>query len=396
MSTRARVDAADTPVGRGYASNVTQSLVRTLATKAPPWATCFETTKPKKGEPSILGGVLPALFRSGYPHLRFVEDETVKDPPGDVAQLFLGGMFGAPMLLARDTWTRFVRAYAGSVLTLSSDPRRRTLTPEAKRAITDGAPLSVDEAATLVRRLMSTPGSLRAREWTEDFVYALEALVGPDVVVDAIVSVLESPPRGNVLPQMSPLVADVALALGFVRIRLSDRSRKALDVRLGKVLAKASSRYPIPRGRLQAFLKPAKLAAPKGAPAHGVSDVLFTSDTRAIVEAVTAFPLEGFRNLVETTRWVLDPRLLFVGGHDVVPVYLEKFEAFERHTHPKRIAERLVTFVEDFAPFLDERVTQKLEGLVKHPLVGETAKTWLALRSPSRKTRRTPASGPST
>ncbi|UJR85162.1 Hypothetical protein I5071_72420 [Sandaracinus amylolyticus] len=336
----------------------------------PPWLRPVPAVKPRTSEPPLVGDALPALFRVGFPHIRFAaDDDGTIDPAPATAEIFTGGWMLPQLLRPRGVWARLARAYAGNVLTLSSDPRRRGLTPEAKQAIADPRPIEPEAVPGLVRRLMTEPGTLRNRELTEDFVYALEALCGPEPVAGAIVDVLESPPPGTALPQMKPLVDDVALALGFVRLRLTPAKQKALDARLRAVVASGSKRYPIPRLRLTAFLDTAH--PPRGAV---VPDVLHTTDVPAILAGMKAFRPDAY------PLDLLDPRLVFLAGADAIPLYLEKLPAYERCLHPNVAPVQLRAFVDAIAPFRDPRVTAWLQALEAHAIVGTDAKAWLATR----------------
>ncbi len=361
------------------ASEGPMSVVRELATSTPAWLPSVPVVKPRKDEPPLVGETLAPLYRVGFPHIRFAEDGEGPEPGQAAAELFTVGWMLPRLLRPRGVWTRVARAYAGSVVTLSSDPRKQSLTKEAKAAIADARPLDAEEVPGLVRALMSEPGSLRNRELTEDFVYALEALCGADCVADAIVDVFESPPPGTALPQMKPLLEDVGLALGFVRLRLAAAQQKALDARLRKVLASGSKRFPIPRLQITAFLETDH--APKGGlMADGaplVPDVLHTTDKAQILAALKALRVDKY------TIGLPDPRLVFLAGSDALPLYLSKFRDYERQLHPNVARARLGAFVDAIAPFDDPQVATWLRSLQTHPLVGADAKAWLAIVAPS-------------
>lgn len=313
-----------------------------LATTTPPWLRSFApSTKKEKREPegiALVGEVYPILYRAGFPHLRFAADDDATSPEQVATAIFMGGEeVPRPLVRPRSVWTRFVRAYAGSVTTLSSNPRSRTLTKEAKAAIANDAPFEASEVGPLVRALLGRPGSLRQRRFTEDFVFGLEAMFGPEIVSDAIVQVFESPPPGT----------------------------KALDARLGAL--KESKRYPVPVGQLATFLRPASVK--KGA---FVPDVGFAK-REVVLAAMTAFRPE------DSPLELLDPRLVYLGGSAAVPIYLSKWRGYERSTHPN-VAERMLGwYVDAIGPFRDPKVTDWLASMEGHALVGATAKAWRAL-----------------
>jgi len=313
------------------------------------------TIKARTREPQLVTTMIAALYRAGYPHVRFAR-LSAKDAETTTKNIFLGGWEGDVVERPLDVWVRFVRAYAGNVTKLSSDPRKRALTPEATKAISGKGTVDDDvpDPEALVRTLMSAPATLRRRRFTEDFFYALELMFGAERVANAIVSVLVKPPPGKALPQMKALTDDVALALGFLRLRLpTAKVRKTLDARLTEALAVKSTRYPIPKAAIRAFLEP--------------------PSEREVLAFLRAFePADDPLSL-------LDSRLVFLAGEDAIPIYLEKFVAYERALHPNVVARQLVAFVDAIAPFRDARVTTWLESLVKHRHVGREAKAWLAI-----------------
>ncbi len=290
--------------------------------------------------------------------------------------MFFGNWTGVRLMRSASVWSRFVRAYAGNVKVLSSNPATRSFTKEAKEAMANDSLVRASEVPGLVRQLLSSPGSARSREWTEDFVYALEALSDPEVVCDAIVSVFEAPPPGKALPQMTRLIEDVGMALGFVRLRVGPAARKSLDKTLAALLESPSKRFPTPTVRLEAFLFPERV--PRGAlridGTFAVTEVLHTTDRAAILATLERFQPK------DSPLFLLDPRLVFLAGSDAVPLYLSKFAAYERALHPNVAALQLAAFVDAIAPFLDARVGAWLEGLTKHVHVGRRAEDWLQAR----------------
>lgn len=347
------------------------SVLRTLAMGRPEWLPALPRIAARRGEPKVLGDVLPVLFRLGFPHLRFA-DPKGQDGPEAAQAIFDEGFLPTSLLRAPGTWARFARAYAGQVFELSSSPKRQPLTPEGKEALARGAPIEREEMRALVRRFMTRPGAPRSRAWTWDFVYALELSAGPVAVADAIVEVLETPPKGPVAPQLKPLIDDVGVALGMLRLRLSAAERRALDARLEALLAKPKRPYPVPRVPLTAFLSPGR--PPVGSLGAPV-DFLHATDGRAIAEAIASIDLR------HDATYLPDLRLVFLGGEPALASVLSRFPDYARRLHPNVAGPNLGALVDGAALFASPLVDTWLEKLIDHRLVGEDARAWLRARA---------------
>jgi len=122
--------------------------------------------------------------------------------------------------------------------------------PPPDSAFADGSPVSKDEAHDLVRVTMDVPGCSFNGNHRALF-YVLEALVGTEAVVDAILDALEALPDKRITHEIGGpdrKTGGPAYLLGFMLRRLSPASRTTREKRLRALLdhahalcAKASS-----------------------------------------------------------------------------------------------------------------------------------------------------------
>jgi len=170
----------------------------------------------------------------GYPHLLELTDESLD---AKKAQAFA----------AKAAWdakmhcVRFPRAAAPHFVRVA---RRKEFqgdrsTPAPITAFADGSPVSKDEARELVKATIEED-CVTFYSYHRLFYYLLEALVGTETVVDAILDGLEALPPKRITNELfdgrDRKTAGAAFILGFMFLRLPPKARALREKRLRKLL----------------------------------------------------------------------------------------------------------------------------------------------------------------
>ena len=276
------------------------------------------------------------LYARGWPHLRTLVDKHKLDkkPDDAVRKLFdePDPTFGVEW--PREVAHRFVRVLAESKGTPGWEP-----------AFAKPGPITEVEARALIDRLLH-PAISRPQLQAIDFLLLVEAMVGTEVVTDAILRRFERyAPKDWQHDNLrnaffTALVAPVALPaayyLGFFLLRVPDSTRK---------------KY---RARVEALLK----AAPADRPLHVAFDLVLNGSEavrRHRVKALCAcHHVEDDPMLVRQLSqhdehvFSLSPRFVHLGGPDVLDHFAERAKALPRWA--------TVRFTEEF-------------GTIKHPKI---------------------------
>lgn len=183
------------------------------------------------------------LLALGYPHLRQLIDGHKGDQKPAAAALMAANQ---PALIPkryrigwpREVAQRFVRAARSKAFQdwTNSEP-----TPAA--FFETGGAVSAPEARELLAACMEVPGCTFQRKH-EDLYYLLEAMVGTEVVVDAILGALEAFRPGKWTKEAGGpdrKTAGAIVVLGFLVLRLTPAAREKALARLKAISAAARS-----------------------------------------------------------------------------------------------------------------------------------------------------------
>ncbi len=177
----------------------------------------------------------------GHPHLIELTDEALD--PKKAQKLAAKAAYDVPVhhktlrvRFPRAAAARFVR---GARANEFQDWTRKAAPPDS--AFSDASPITADEARELVRITMGVPGCTFNGNHRALY-YVLEALVGTETVVDAILDGLEGLPTARVTHESGVpdrKTGGAAFILGFMFLRLEPRSRAARENRLRAFLDRA-------------------------------------------------------------------------------------------------------------------------------------------------------------
>lgn len=245
------------------------------------------------------------LFALGWPHMRWIVHGHPDDAaPTDDKLLKIcedGGTYG--LSWPRGMANRLIRGFAASsVRATSADPKF------ALPALADARDVDASEGPSLIRGLF---GEKRYNDGlVEHFTFLLEAMHGPDAVLEWILGAFETmtaPP-----PRVEEACA-LATAAGILRLRVPPASARAAKTRLEKLATRIESES------LGEFLRSA-VGGAKAAKAQGLHPSYYlnvTDDPTAVVAAAK----EG--------EHITSPRMIFLGGAAVVKAIAPHWKAIE-------------------------------------------------------------------
>ena len=162
------------------------------------------------------------LLARGYPHLARLVDGHADDRKPAAAALKVVNRPASIHARYRIDWPRkvaehFVRAAR------SKEFQAWTNMEVPAAAVAQGGPVLADEARELLHRTVATPGCTFLARY-ESLVYVLEAMVGTEVVVEAILEALEALPDARWLVETSGpdrKGGGMAFVLGFLFLRVA-------------------------------------------------------------------------------------------------------------------------------------------------------------------------------
>jgi hypothetical protein len=291
-----------------------------------------------------------ALFRRGFPHLRWLTDEEVDEPAGLAARAM---MTGEPMIdfaWPRAVAVRVVRGYlAIGVKYGAASPGDSAFL----KALEKEGPLPepsewFDKA--LRRDLTSKDFAV------EDAVFLLEALTSSDAVADAILSVLERDPsvmqrRGDAL--------EIGRCLGFVLLRVEDTEK--FSSRIRALRDEVAGRTVAPTrfwSGLVETLADGDAAFEKFG--HALKYYVFVKDRTRLVEKLKTAPGE----------FLPDLRFVYLGGPEVLDLYERRLDELPKGGLARRFFEALKHLKRPLAEPLMKRLALRSD-------VGPLARGWL-------------------
>jgi hypothetical protein len=294
-------------------------------------------------------------FALGFPHVREVWDVPADDRSArSTARALLERPDAAPRVRwPRDTATSLVRAWGMSAIWESSIATR-VLRKQVETQLQRLDPVAPDEAAELVgaRVERDLPGlSERA---IQNHVLLLEALVGTEPIVEAIVSRLEAADIDLLLTEWS-LPPVVTWQLGYLLLRLPPERAAAFRRRLRACLDAALDHRPWLRRR--GF---AGVGSSHARSLHGVLDgAAGAEDTDRALKwyghVVDDPLLVRMRVHLNRLSYTPDARLVFLGGAEVLDRYVKDWRKLGGE-------DELRWFVEQHAPI---RAPQSVRALLE-------------------------------
>lgn len=249
------------------------------------------------------------LFALGWPHLRWLRDDHPDDVAPTEATLMRisseHGWYG--LVWPRGLATRFVRGYArSSVNACNLNPTH------ALPVLADATPIRASEGPRLLAQLF---GNRRYRGGApaEHFVFLLEAMHGPDLVLGWALTAFEQAAAATEPLDRDEEACTLATTMGLLMLRVPPAAAAAARARIEALLATA------PTQPLREHLRAAIGGAP-GAQAMGLQPSFYlnvTDDPAAVAAAA------------KVGKHITSGRLIFLGGADVVRAILPHWRRVE-------------------------------------------------------------------
>jgi hypothetical protein len=354
VAPRVRMEAVTGPVPALGSARTTQALEHGAAASGARFV--------KPGFATTAAGDL--AFALGFPHLEYIIDDHPDDARAEmVAYERRSYYLGWP----REIATRWCRVTASKGF--KRTPQGATeLDASGKKAIKNGAPLSIEEVTLSLKAMFSDTSSY---EDLGDLVRLYEAFVGPEPVATAIVEALEKA-GNNVWNHQDHDRAQVMRHLGFVLLRLPGTFADKLRTRLAGVFDR--------RVKLRKDLGPRKgeygsllraldvvLNGRTGCERSGErnEDALEPADLVHVVDDAT------FVREAACQRTPTDARLVFLGGEPVLDHMLEGFARL-RGLHTQ--------LVDGFAEVASPKAIELLQRIAKAKEAPDRARAVLAAR----------------
>lgn len=305
-------------------------------------------------------------FALGFPHLAYIVDDHPDDARAEmIAYERRSYRLGWPRNVAI-RWCR-ITASKGFKRT----PQGATeLDGAGKKALKNGAPLTVEEVALVLKAIFSDTSSY---EDLRELVRLFEAFVGPELVATSIIDALEK--SGNsVWSHQDHDRAHVLHHLGFLLLRVPGRLAQTLLGRLTAIFDRRVKALPTkelgPRkGERGSLLRALDVVL------HGRAGCERSGErTEDAIEAGDLVHVTGDAGFVcEAARRVVsaDPRLVFLGGDAVLDHLLDGF---------LRLRGRHAELVDGFAEVASPKATALLERIARGKEAPDRAKAVLAAR----------------
>jgi hypothetical protein len=324
-----------------------------LASSGPPAQKADEATTPAstawpEGLCETAAG--EALYRQGFPHLRWLTDERVDDPAALATQALTAVEplidYGWPRSVAE----RAVRGYLaiGDEFGAAS-PKDAGVAAAVQRAGEVGEPGTIFRIA-LGRTRTSKDFAV------EDFVFLVEAFAGANAVCDAILGALESDPE--IMQRRGDALA-IGRSLGFAMMRADGRD--AFADRLAAVRTGAAKQKVGPTKFWSALLDTlGDGSAAFDGFGHALKYYVFVNDRARLVQKLRHAPGE----------FLPDMRFVYLGGPEVLELYEKRIDELPAGA----LARRFFTELSYVRHSIAEPLMRKL---ALRPDVGGLAKSWL-------------------
>ncbi len=327
-------------------------------------ATAYGARFVKPGFATTKAGDL--AFALGFPHFEYIVDDHPDDARAEmIAYERRSYRLGWPRNVAI-RWCR-ITASKGFKRT----PQGATeLDGAGKKAIKNGAPLSIEEVALSLKAIFSDTTSY---EDLRDLVRLFEAFMGPELVATSIIDALEKS-SNNVWNHQDHDRALVMHHLGFLLLRLPAALADKLRTRLAaifdrRVKALASKELGPRRGERGSLLRALDvvLHGRAGAERSGErsEDAIESNDLVHVTND------DKFVREAACRQTPLDPRLVFLGGPPVLDHLLDAFGRL-RGFHGQ--------LVDSFAEVASPKAIELLQRIAKGKEAPDRAKAALAAR----------------
>lgn len=310
-------------------------------------------------------------FALGWPHFELLTDEIVVDPAEAVVDVYRKKQFD------RRVWSAHVAALLARVMCAPSgtmfDPGRGTVGPnDLGRALLQGSSsIASEEVSGLIHQAMAqpsmTPGVLRK------ILGLLEAHVGPECVLSALIEVVEAWPsrrwRANdhVSHRTALLVAPLLLRIHRVD---GEPLRQRLQRILGEVAPDIAKRSDDDLNAYRAL----DIALHGRDGAERSAQRWADREELAWVRGAPELVMERLREMEGPGESVVDVRLAFVGG--VEELELER-RWWREYTEPTTLdAQR--TFVATYGRVRSPTVVEIMTEMAESSRVKKLASDWLA------------------
>ena len=275
------------------------------------------------------------LLALGWPHLRTLDHKHRDDKKAEKAMMkvlqSLEGYYG-------DVWpaevaSRYVRAFG----TRTSGFTERS--PSVIKAIAVGGVEVEDQSAKEWLASLFTRSGCTGIWFVEHFVLLLEAFVGPDLVLESLVSGLES--MGKLEREEEASYA--AYTAGFVMLRVPPDSAEKARERLEQV-----------RVRLKEGLVQHQLALLLG----GAEKVKAYSHNPSVYHHVTDDP-NAVLAAVKEGEWLPSVRLVQLGGEEVLRAFAPHWRSHRDRRMQLRLVEQLARLSSPLAKQILEEMAAK-------------------------------------
>jgi hypothetical protein len=243
--------------------------------------------------------------------------------------------------------------------------------PPPAAAFADGSPVSKDEARELVRTTIDADG-VTFWAYHETFYFLLEALVGTETVVDAILDGLEALPPKRITNELfngrDRKTAGAAFLLGFMFLRLPPKARAPREKRLRALLDRSHALLAKTKKKTDGEIVPAIERVLDGWSAPSLSAGGYVYSSRY---AFATDDLDRLRALLAEKETIYDYGML-----DVRFVYLLGPEIIDAIGKRRPKKEQLAVMLEDLGMLEHASVASLFLEYVGKPMAKDRPIKW--------------------
>jgi hypothetical protein len=291
-----------------------------------------------------------ALYRKGFPHLRWLVDEQVSDPSSLAARALMAVEPVLDFRWPRSVAERVVRGYMAIGDAFSAASPNDVGVVAAVQS--EGA---VGEPSALFRVALARDRTSKDFA-AEDFVFLVEAFAGEDAVCDGILAALESDP--SVLQRRGDALV-MGRSLGFTMMRANGRD--GFIARVAAMRERSVKHAVRPTRHWSALL--ATLIDGDAAFddfGHALEFYVFVRDRARLVAKLLEAPGE----------FIPDMRFVYMGGPEVLDLYERRLDELPAGALARRFFHELSYVRRSIAAPL-------MQKLARRPDVGALATAWL-------------------
>ncbi len=295
-------------------------------------------------------------FALGFPYVSLLVDDPPEAAEQDVAARARDAVWGRYPV---EVPVRVALARARALLAVTLQPDGTLRNPEVVHPLVERAdPLTVEEAAATLRKGLVRPGV--SGDWIDPALSATEALIGPSALAGILMAAVEDLSEAE--RSQLPKAGRFARWLGFSLLRVPAPEAAELRARLEAVAARLPAGAGLP-GSVHRSIEVVLQRAER----------VTSSDAVHLVDA----PPERIRQIVlgdgAHPRLAPDARLLFLGGTELIPFYVQHLKKFH--------APRLPDLPAELGPIRAEEVLDLLLLLSSAAPAKEQTLAWFASRA---------------